>query len=206
MATIGLYIDGFNMYHALDGLNKPHLKWLDLWALAERLATNDEQVVRVVYCSAYRTDDVSKMLRHRAYIKALTATGVECLLGHFINETRDCRKCGHQWSAPTEKQGDVSLALAVIDDAHRNVVDRAYLLTGDSDQAATIKLYLNRYPDRQIISVAPPGRYHHAMLRDLASRSVKIEPSELELCLLPALAGPPGAPARRPPEYAPPGT
>ena len=27
---VSVYIDGFNLYHAIDALNENHLKWLDL--------------------------------------------------------------------------------------------------------------------------------------------------------------------------------
>ena len=26
---VACYIDGFNLYHAIDDLDKPHLKWLE---------------------------------------------------------------------------------------------------------------------------------------------------------------------------------
>ncbi len=29
MTRIIAYIDGFNLYHAIDSLGKPHLKWLE---------------------------------------------------------------------------------------------------------------------------------------------------------------------------------
>lgn len=192
------------MYHAIAALKKPHLKWLDLWSLAEKLAGEGEEVVRVVYCSATRTDDVPKMLKHRAYLKALEARGVDCRLGHFVDADADCRECGRQWVAPTEKQSDVALALAVIDDAYKKLVDKVYLLTADSDQVATISLYRKSFPDQHIISVAPPGQNHHAKLRDFANGYKSIKPADLELCLLPALAGPAAAPVKRPADYTPP--
>lgn len=204
MAKIGFYIDGFNMFHALDELKKPHLKWLDLRSLAQSFAGDGDELVRVVYCTAIRTDDVPRMLRHRKYIKALQATGVDCILGHFVNEDRDCRGCRREWSAPVEKQSDVSLALAVIDDAHRSLVDKAFLVTADSDQVATIRMFRERFPEREIWSVPPPAKYHHPQLRDAANGSRKIEPSALQLHLLPKLAGTPEAPVVRPEAYDPP--
>src|SRR5829696_9188995 len=35
MSKVACYIDGFNLYHSIDELRKPHLKWVNLWALAE---------------------------------------------------------------------------------------------------------------------------------------------------------------------------
>lgn len=204
MAKVGFYIDGFNMFHALDALNKPHLKWLDLRKLAEHVAGKDDDVVRVVYCTATRTDDVEKMLRHRAYIKALTARNVECVIGHFVDEDRDCRNCGREWKAPVEKQSDVSLALSVLDDAHQGLIDKAYLVTADSDQVATILLFKRRFPTKTILSVPPPKKYHHPKLRDAAHGTAKIDVSALQLCLLPKVAGDVKAPVIRPAVYDPP--
>ena len=103
-----LYVDGFNLYHAIDDLGQNHLKWLNMWALGELIIPSKSQtLVKVTWCTAIRTDDVPKMLRHREYIRALEGTGVTCLQGHFARETRDCRACGVQWHAPVEKQGDV---------------------------------------------------------------------------------------------------
>ena len=34
---VAVYVDGFNLYHALDDLAENHLKWLDLWSLSETL-------------------------------------------------------------------------------------------------------------------------------------------------------------------------
>ena len=75
------YIDGFNLYHAIDDLNK--LKWLDLWALNASLAREGEFLAKVYYFSAYPTWKPESEKRHRMYVRALMAQGVTCHLGHF---------------------------------------------------------------------------------------------------------------------------
>ena len=35
MTRVACYVDGFNLYHAINDLNKPHLKWLDIRAVAQ---------------------------------------------------------------------------------------------------------------------------------------------------------------------------
>jgi hypothetical protein len=44
---VACYIDGFNLYHAIDDLDKPHLKWLDVCALAKSLCRVGEDLVKV---------------------------------------------------------------------------------------------------------------------------------------------------------------
>jgi hypothetical protein len=44
---VACYLDGFNLYHAIDDLQKPHLKWVDLEALAQSICRGDETLVKV---------------------------------------------------------------------------------------------------------------------------------------------------------------
>lgn len=180
-----VYFDGFNMYHALDALQQPMLKWLDLWALSESIVGKDRELARVVTCTAVITDDTDKLLRHRAYINALTARGVHCLKGHFAEDKRVCRNCGDERSVRVEKQGDVNLALAVIDDAHRDIFDHCFLVTADGDQAATARLFKERFPEKKLYSVAPPGKQHNKMLLSLSDGHCVIKAADLQLWLLP---------------------
>ena len=50
-----VYIDGFNLYHALDDLREPALKWVNLWSLSEKLLRPDDSLVAVKYFTAYAT-------------------------------------------------------------------------------------------------------------------------------------------------------
>lgn len=169
--SAALYVDGFNLYHSIRDLNEPWLRWVNLWRLGELLvAPQRHSLVRVVWCSA-QSQDGSKAARHRDYKKALESVGVSCLTGHFSKEDRSCVVCKNKWQAPTEKEGDVNLAITIIDDAHHGVCENVYLLTADSDQAATVSLFKRRFPERTIWSVAPPGRFHsQAIISQLKSR------------------------------------
>ena len=68
MTRIIAYVDGFNLYHAIDNLNRPALKWLDLNALITSLARAGETVTEVNYFSATRrtTDDGSDHQENKA--------------------------------------------------------------------------------------------------------------------------------------------
>ena len=137
----------------------PHLKWLDLREIAERLLPNrrDYRVVRIYYVSAKKPDDVERSERHQQYINALKYREVECELGHFVTEVVVCNGCGRKWNDDHEKESDINLALAVLDDAHRNVFDEAYIITANSDQAATARMMRRRFPDKRLVAVMPPG-------------------------------------------------
>jgi len=52
------YIDGFNLYHAIDALAKPHLKWFSLVDYANFVtAQRGEPLVHVHYFSALAPDN-----------------------------------------------------------------------------------------------------------------------------------------------------
>jgi uncharacterized LabA/DUF88 family protein len=154
-----VYIDGFNLYHAIDDLNAAHLKWTNYDALSRRIIRRGEELVRVVWCTAVNRKNVQKMLRWREFKKAQLSVGVICAEGHFTEEPRRCPE-GHDYFHPTEKEGDVNLAIHLMSDAHLNVFDIAYLVTADSDQVATARMFRDRFEKKQIISVSPPGRSH----------------------------------------------
>jgi hypothetical protein len=82
-----LYVDGFNLYHAIDDLRDNRLKWLSLYQLGQTIIRRrTETLTQVVYFSAYAhyrsARDPSVVARHRQYVAALNSTGVEVVLGN----------------------------------------------------------------------------------------------------------------------------
>jgi uncharacterized LabA/DUF88 family protein len=145
------YIDGFNLYHPINDLNQPHLKWLNLWDLAQLLIPpQSETLVRVVFGTAIVTQDYNKIARHQQYMKALEIVGVVCLKGSKAFEPAKCRNCGSQWKEPKEKETDINLALSLFDDAYQDIFDHAYLLSSDSDQAATARMFKNTISSKEV--------------------------------------------------------
>jgi hypothetical protein len=206
LTRAALYVDGFNLYHAINDLRQPCLKWLNLWALGALLIPQrTERLVKVAWCTAVSTKDHNKLIRHRQYIRALKASNVTILVGHFADEQRHCRSCGNSWTAPVEKQGDVNLALALLDDACRDIYDHAYLLTADSDQAGTARLFRERYVQKRLTSVSPPGRSHSKEILSHCHAKIAVSATHLERALFPKAIIQNGAVvAIRPSEYDPP--
>lgn len=200
-----VYIDGFNLYHAIDDLGVPHLKWVNLFELSRQIVRNGEDVVRVVWCTAVNTKNTQKMLRWREYKKAQVWAGVVCVEGHFTEEPRRCHQ-GHNYLHPTEKEGDVNLAINLISDAHLDVFDVAYLVTADSDQLATMKMFKERFPGKTIISVAPPGRNHSKAIIAHSHGTKIIHKEAIEASVFPGATIIENGTliARRPQPYAPP--
>lgn len=201
------YVDGFNLYHAVADMGEPHLKWLNLWRMAETLVPRQtEAVVKVVFCTAYYPGDQNKRWRHDQYLNALRISGVSCIFGHYIHENSSCRACGDVWSKPSEKQTDINLALSLYHDAMTDAFDVAYLVTADSDQADTARFLSENVPGKRLITVAPPGRNFSANIEKFATARMRITRGVIEKSLFPAVVlDPTGSKhGRRPREYDPP--
>lgn len=205
-----LYVDGFNLYHAIDEIGQPHLKWLNLAALGSRIIPRSkERLVKVRWFTAIRPGDEKKNKRHREYITALKHYNVAVHQGHFIFDTVDCRNCSRTWIKPQEKESDVGIGLHLLDDAYQDVFDVAYLLSADSDQGATARMMKRRFPQKRLVSVVPPGMEASKAILSHTPHKLKIAVTYLEDCLLPpyALTGPEGNQSvvfRRPTTYEPP--
>ena len=104
---VAAYYDGFNLYHAIDDLQQPHLKWVDLQKLARQIIRpQSQQIVAVRYFSApanhySNTPLYEKLLRHREYVRALEA--------NLAAEKTKLREIGErQRSALEEQYGHVA--------------------------------------------------------------------------------------------------
>jgi uncharacterized LabA/DUF88 family protein len=163
---VGWYIDGFNLYHAVDALDEPVLKWLNVHSLAASYLRPDQTLERVVFSTAYNTWDAGKRERHIQYVNALKAVGVEVILAKFDKVQKYCRRHERYCKFYEEKQSDVNLAVEALSDVYDGKVDTVFFLTADSDQIPTFQAIQRRFPNIRIHLVAPPGRL--GVARDLA--------------------------------------
>ncbi|MDP9412534.1 MAG: NYN domain-containing protein [Pseudomonadota bacterium] len=154
-----VYIDGFNLYHAVDNLKRPHLKWLDVRALAEGLLRKDEQIKAVKYFSAFATWKPDSFARHRTYVEALKSRGVDVILGQFKEKPRKCHQCKSIWMSHEEKETDVQIATHMVADALRGEVDRLILISADTDLAPPIKMIAQLAPNCEVFVATPPKRF-----------------------------------------------
>jgi hypothetical protein len=106
------------------------------------------KITAINYFSAYAHWRPGAMSRHQEYVKALEATGVTPILGHFKDKDRECFKCGATWVAHEEKETDVSIRITMLNDAYKGKYDRAYLITRDSDLMPAIKMVRAEFPKR----------------------------------------------------------
>lgn len=154
-----VYIDGFNLYHAIDDLARPHLKWLNVRALAEGLLREGEVLKAVKYFSAYATWRPDAYSRHRAYVTALRSLGVETLMASFKQKPRQCNRCKAKWMSHEEKETDVEIASHMLADALTDEVDRIILISADTDMTPAIRLIARLRPKCEVFVATPPRRF-----------------------------------------------
>lgn len=207
-ARAALFVDGFNMYHAIDDLKDPFLKWLNLWELGSLIIPQRSQtLVSVDFCTATYPGDHKKWIRHNTYLRALESVQVRIHPGHYIMDDRTCPSptCKHTWQRPAEKQSDINLALAVFNGARNDEFDHGYILSADSDQVATALWMQRCFPEKALTMVVPPGRIASKEIRDRTKLpSLQLTASQLERCLFGPFLPNNGKGIKRPFEYDPP--
>jgi len=153
-----VYIDGFNLYYgAVKGT--PRLKWLDLAAFCRRLRPHDD-IQRIHYFTAM-VDGPTKP-NQEEYLKALATTPlVNVVLGKFKEKRVRCKvaACPHPgnklFRTYEEKRTDVSIALALLDDAYQGLCDHQILVSGDSDLVPGIALVRSRFANMKTTVYVP---------------------------------------------------
>lgn len=154
-----VYVDGFNLYHAIDDLRENHLKWLDLWALSERLLQPGQTLIGVKYFTAYATWRPQSYRRHQRYVDALKSKGVVPIIGVFKAKPVRCQAaCKQMYKTHEEKETDVNIGVHLVADALKDRFDRALVISADTDLNSAVRLARQESPQKAIHIVAPPGR------------------------------------------------
>jgi uncharacterized LabA/DUF88 family protein len=207
---IAVYIDGFNLYHGLVNLSKPHLKWLNLKSLAEKFIDSQTEIIeKVSYFSAIATFmDKEIIQRHRTYIEALETTGIEFVCGNFKDKWLDYKNKHIQikWKKHEEKETDVNISIHMVRDAIKRNFDKFILITNDTDIVPAIKMSRIENRTIQFKLITPPTYNTHDSLRDAVSpgKTTKLTEGHIRNSLLPpTITKPNGKIIHRPKEYLP---
>lgn len=163
---VAIYIDGYNLYHGMHSRWGRRYLWLDLDALARRLIKASQSLASVQYFTATVRNDPASQTRQNLYLEAVkTRPTVQIILGRFQEKQPSCRACGATWRTYEEKETDVSIAVALVEDAVNDLYDVAILISADSDLCPAIRAVRRLAPDKRIIAVFPPGRRADALRR-----------------------------------------
>jgi len=167
MARLYFFIDGLNLYHALDhveGVSDPkrlhRFKWISLTKLCDCYRVNKKDtIVGVEWFTTLVTWDMGKLARHKLLIKAQENDGAFVTYGEFKRKDVRCKgTCKKRFSTVEEKQTDVNIALRLYQLAVQDAYDNAIIISGDTDLLPAMKFVRKDFPTKQIGVVIPIGK------------------------------------------------
>jgi uncharacterized LabA/DUF88 family protein len=161
VSRVAVYVDGFNLYFGLKSKFGRRYLWLDLQALARSLLKPGQSLTQVTYFTARVRDNMESQQRQADYLDALVAHSplVTVVDGRFQAKDRRCNGCGDTWVVFEEKETDVNIAIALVEDAVLDRYDTALLLSADSDLCPAVRATKRLRPDKRIVAAFPPKRH-----------------------------------------------
>jgi uncharacterized LabA/DUF88 family protein len=172
MAKIVFFVDGFNLYHALDYFQTgpDHFqyrkyKWLNLQKLASLFVGRLDSLQEVLLFTAFATWDSAKVARHKLFVRANESAGVSVVYGEFKRKEKRCSLCHRRYPSFEEKQTDVNIALSLLQYAITDRYDRAVIVSGDTDLIPAIKAVRATFPAKQVGVILPIGRSSEDLLK-----------------------------------------
>jgi len=174
VTSVAAYIDGFNLYYGMKSRYGRAYMWLDVVELVRQLRPgNDVEVVR--YFTAIVKGEPPAAANQMAYLDALSTHNGRLLdvrVGRFTPRTISrCKVCRQEFlcACPTtyvtyeEKETDVALGVAMVEDAARGIGEVTLLVSADSDLVPAIEAIRRIDPARPIYVAMPPSRLRRAV-------------------------------------------
>lgn len=183
MNRITFFVDGFNLFHALD--NNPFYhkyKWLNLTKLSNCFVTKKNKIENIYYFTALATWSQSKMKKHKKYIKALELNNINVIYGEFRKKDKFCPLCKRTYKTFEEKQTDVNIAIQLFELAIKDKYDTAIIVSGDSDLIPSIQAVKTTFPNKNIGIVIPIGR-RAELLKQICDFHIKMKEKHLRSSL-----------------------
>lgn len=175
-----VYIDGFNLYFSVIKAT-PGSKWLNFESFFDDLRP-DDTIERINYFTAIVEPDrptSAKRDRQADFLKALTTLPrVKVIHGRYQRRRVHCgAQCRQPYNVPEEKKTDVNIALAMIDDALKDRVDRIILVSGDSDLEPAVAYIRKERPKIKIFVYIPqtPNSPHRRNNRHYSQIGAKVK-------------------------------
>jgi len=168
MKRVIAYVDGFNVYKGIQyyrqqNPNKLPSNKIDLRSLiTNHLIYEGESLESICWYSAIPNNDRDPekqrtINNHKQYKNRLENDGVHIRLSGYRKRSTKCSSCGHKTRSSQEKETDNRLSLEVLEDAVFDRMDRALIISSDSDFIPVLHS-LNRYRERREVDavMCPP--------------------------------------------------
>lgn len=170
------FVDGFNLFHSVKEAEKQlperQLKWLDVPRLCRsylHLIGGNAELGGVHYFTAFadhlRDENPEKVQKHRAYVRALTASGVTAHIGHFRRKKVWSHELKRWVKAYEEKETDVAIDCEVLTLALEDPLDVAVIVTRDSDFAPVHRCFISHFPGKRLLFAFPFARVSKELKR-----------------------------------------
>lgn len=202
---VSVFVDGFNLYHALITsrhkflpgqpnqpiYEKPYAKyrWLNLRALASQFIGRDEILNQIHYFTAYIPWDQQAQARHAVYVAALHSVGVSTVLGNFQKKDKRClAQCRQTFQTYEEKMTDVNIAITLMKSCVKDEHDIAFIISGDNDLKPALETAISLYPNKEIKILLPieaKAKSMHQWGRDNNVSCIRINENHLANSQLP---------------------
>ncbi len=202
-ASVGLFVDGNALFRAIDELNEPSLKWLDLQSLGRSLIVEDVVISHTILAFCSTSGDRAIRAHERAFLNILQARGVVCIGDDGVREFHECSRCGHGWDEKAARRNEAELAVALLDGAWDDQFDHAILIGDHWDWPALERRFTERFTQKTLTiaclrplprtSLAPPN----IRRRVLTKKDLRAHP------LADKVKGPRGETISRPRDWAP---
>ena len=185
MKRVAVFIDGYNIYHAIDDDPSCHkYKWLDFDKLSRLMITKSDSIEKIYYFTALATWMPDKVARHKILIKALEIKNIEIVYGEFKNKDRFCKNCHTIYKSHEEKQTDVNIAIYLFKLAVEDAFDTALIISGDSDLIPAIKAFKSTFLNKRVGVIIPFGR-NADQLKQTCDFHQRMKRKHLDQCILP---------------------
>jgi uncharacterized LabA/DUF88 family protein len=184
MEKVIFFIDGFNLYHALDNKRFYRYKWIDLSSLAKKFISKNDSIEEIYYFTALAIWSPDKVERHKAFIKAQEINGTKIIYGEFKRRDKECRICKQTYQTFEEKQTDVNIAIHLFKLSIQEKYDKAIIISGDSDLIPSIEAVKSTFPHKKIGVIIPIGRSAE-QLKQTCDFYMKMKEKHLEASMLP---------------------
>ena len=147
------------------------MRWLDLISFCKSHLSSISPTAtlnRVLYFSSLATHlqtyDADVLNRQRTFISCLKDSGVEVTMGKFKKVKMSSLpfpgnvNVRLQIQRHEEKETDVAIAAHLIEQLADSTCDAAVLVTGDTDQAAGVRVAKRMFPKKEVFFLYPVGR------------------------------------------------
>jgi len=163
MSRYSFYIDGFNVYYALN--KNPYLKykWLNYRKLAQSIIKHTDVIARIVYFTTFVSWKPDAVAQHKEYIAALRNERVEIVRGRFMRKNVRCHLCHRTYKTREEKQTDVNIAVQMICDGMNDLYDRAVIVSADTNLIPVIEAIHQNTPDKEVGVLFPIRRPNNSL-------------------------------------------